>query len=528
MSNYAQVERGSTPAVIDFPRQYNAAADFVDRHVAEGRGERLALIDDAGSYSYAELQRRIDRAGNLLREAGADAESRVMLCLLDGIDFPTLFFGAIKSGAVAVPVNTLLTTSDYDFMLRDSRARVLVVSRPLFDKFAPILEGQPHLRTVIVAGGEVDGYDSLETLMARAPETLETADTTRDDVAFWLYTSGSTGTPKGAMHLHSDMVSTAVLYGEGVLGIRPDDRIFSAAKMFFAYGLGNAISFPFYVGATTVAMAARPTPDAVMAVLKRHQPTLFCGVPTLYSAILGATDYARADGSERLRLCISAGEALPQEVGEAWEQRFGSPILDGLGSTEMLHIFLSNREGDVHYGTSGVAVPGYELKIVDEEGNPVGVDTVGELMVSGPSSAMAYWNNRPKSLDTFIGRWTRTGDKYIVDADGYYHYCGRTDDMLKVSGIWVSPFEVESALLAHETVLEVAVVGREDDQGLVKPQAFVVLKQPELASDELVAELQLFVKERLAPYKYPRWVEFLDELPKTATGKIQRFKLRRQ
>ena len=526
MPNHAQVDRRQSPAVVDVPRRYNAAADFIDRHVEQGRGERTALIDDAGSYSYAELQRRQNRAGNLLRAVGVEMENRVMLCLHDGVDFPALFFGAIKSGAVAVPINTLLTSHDYDFMLRDSRARVLVVSRPLFDKFEPVLAGQPHLEKVIVAGGEVAGYDSLDALMAEAPEELEGADTTCDDVAFWLYTSGSTGTPKGAMHLHSDLVHTAVLYGEGVLGIRPEDRIFSAAKMFFAYGLGNAISFPFYVGATTVAMAGRPTPDAVMGVLKQHQPTLFCGVPTLYSAILGGTGYARADGSERLRLCISAGEALPEEVGVEWERRFGSPILDGLGSTEMLHIFLSNREGDVHYGTSGVAVPGYELKIVDEADQPVGVDTVGELLVSGPSSAMAYWNNRRKSLDTFIGRWTRTGDKYIVDADGYYHYCGRTDDMLKVSGIWVSPFEVESALLAHEAVLEAAVVGREDDQGLVKPQAFVVLKQPELASEELVTRLQAFVKERLAPYKYPRWVEFLDELPKTATGKIQRYKLR--
>jgi len=526
MSNYAQVDYQQTPVKIEVPRSYNAAAEFIDRHIEQGRAEHTAVIDDTGSYSYRELQQRVNRAGNVLRGAGAGMETRVMLCLLDSVDFPTLFFGAIKVGAVAIPVNTLLTTHDYEFMLRDSRARILVVSKPLFEKFEPILSQQPHLEKVIISGGEVAGYASLSSLMDEASDALTVADTTCDDIAFWLYTSGSTGTPKGAMHLQSDMVNTAVLYGEEVLGVRPDDLLFSAAKMFFAYGLGNAISLPFYVGATVVVMAERPTPESVLRVLKQHQPTIFFGVPTLYGAIVGNSGYSRSDGSERLRICVSAGEALPEEVAVEWESRFGSAILDGLGSTEMLHIFLSNREGDVHYGTSGVAVPGYALKIVDEQDQPVGVGEIGELLVSGPSSATAYWNNRCKSIDTFNGCWTRTGDKYIFDEEGYYHYCGRTDDMLKVSGIWVSPFEVESALLAHDRVLEAAVVGKKDDKGLVKPKAFIVLKEPQQASDALAVELQTFVKQRLAPYKYPRWVEFTDNLPKTATGKIQRYKLR--
>ncbi len=526
MSPYAQVDLQQTPAKIEIPRNYNVVGDFIDRHIDEGRGGRTALIDDAGSYSYSDLQQRVNRAGNLLRNLGAGMETRVMACLLDGVDFPSVFFGAMKIGAVALPINTLLTTHDYEFMLRDSRAKILVVSKALFEKFEPILSQLPHLEKVIISGGEVEGYETLSSLMEGVSSELETADTTCDDIAFWLYTSGSTGTPKGAMHLQSDMVNTAVLYGEGVLGIQPDDVVFSAAKMFFAYGLGNSISFPFYVGATSVVMAERPTPDSVLRVLKQHQPTIFCGVPTLYGAINGSADYGRSDGSENLRICISAGEALPEEVAMEWERRFGCAILDGLGSTEMLHIFLSNREGDVHYGTSGVAVPGYELKIVDEGDKPVGVGEIGELLVSGPSSATAYWNNRSKSINTFNGSWTRTGDKYTLDEEGYYHYCGRTDDMLKVSGIWVSPFEVESALLAHDKVMEAAVVGKEDDKGLIKPKGFVVLKESQGASAALVGELQAFVKERLAPYKYPRWIEFIDDLPKTATGKIQRYKLR--
>lgn len=526
MTNYTQIDTGSTPATVCVPRQYNAANDFLDRQVARGRGEHTAIIDGSGAHSYYALAERANRAGNALHGLGVEMETRVMLCLLDTVDFPALFWGAIKIGSVPIPINTLLTTKDYDYMLRDSRARVLVVSAAILEKFAPILDAQPFLQHVVVVGKNGSGHTLFEDLLITASPELEPAPTNADDIAFWLYTSGSTGTPKGAMHLHSDLVQTAVLYGLGVLGIRADDVVFSAAKMFFAYGLGNTMTFPFYIGATAVLLADRPTPESVMAVLREHEPTIHCGVPTLYGAILADPGHNRETGSRRLRLCISAGEALPREVGALWEERFGCEILDGLGSTEMLHIFLSNRGGEVRYGTSGKAVPGYRLRVVDENGEIVKTGEMGELEVSGPSSAVAYWNQRQKSMHTFCGAWTRTGDKYIIDDDGYFLYCGRTDDMLKVSGQWVSPFEVESALLAHDQVLEVAVVGQADDNELIKPKGFVVLKDPAQASPALATELQQFVKGRLAPFKYPRWVEFTEDLPKTATGKIQRFKLR--
>ena len=570
----ARVDRTTSPATIELPRGYNAAVEFIDANLARGRAEKTAFIDATGRYTYGELAERVNRAGNALRMLGAGMETRVLMCMLDGIDFPAVFWGAIKAGCVPIPINTLLTSGDYAHLLRDSRARIVVVSEALLDRFAPALADQPHVEQVVIAGGEAQnnaqasaGSDAasdpetaagtgghahhrLAALLAAASPELDAAPTTCDDVAFWLYTSGSTGTPKGSMHLHRDLITTAEHYGVATLGIREGDLVYSAAKLFFAYGLGNGMTFPFYVGATTVVLAGRPTPDAVMELLRKHQPTIFYGVPTLYGAMLaqppraeetGSAVRGRAaralsrdaqppgspgDGSSRLRLAVSAGEALPAEIGAAWEERFGAPILDGLGSTEMLHIFLSNREGDVRYGTSGKAVPGYQLKVVAETGRPAAPGEIGELWVSGDSSAVAYWNQRDKSLATFHGPWTRTGDKYVVDEEGYYHYRGRTDDMLKVGGQWVSPFEVESALLGHEAVLEAAVVAAEDEQGLVKPKAFVVPREGVEADAELAAALQEFVKDRLAPFKYPRWIEFAGDLPKTATGKIQRFKLR--
>lgn len=514
------------PRFLELPRRYNAASHFIDRHLAEGRGDKIAFIDDKGSYSFAELAARVNRAGNLLKAQGVQPEQRVMMALLDGIDFPAMFFGAMKIGAVPIPVNTLLTTQDYDFFLRDSRAVVLVVSDALMEKFRPIISDQPYLRQVLIAGQVPPTVTPLAKLLAEQSDQLEAAATTPDDIGFWLYSSGSTGSPKGAMHLHGDLVHTAVLYGEEVLGIKEDDVVFSAAKLFFAYGLGNAMTFPLHVGATAVLMAERPTPAAVMQRLKQHQATIFYGVPTLYAGILADQGIGRESGSAKLRRCVSAGEALPEEIGKRWKSVFGVDILDGIGSTEMLHIFLSNRPDDVRYGTTGVAVPGYDLKIVSETGHKVEQGEIGELLVSGPSSAIAYWNNRAKSLATFQGPWTRTGDKYLQTKDGYFIYAGRSDDMLKVSGIWVSPFEVESALQSHPKVLEVAVVAHADSDDLIKPKAFVVLKEGIGANDDLAAELKAFVKDRLAPYKYPRWIEFVSELPKTATGKIQRFKLR--
>jgi benzoate-CoA ligase family protein len=519
MGAYAHVDASKTPPHVAVPREYNAAVDFVDRHVAQGRGDKIAFVDDAGALNYAALAERVNRFGNALTKLGVDLEQRVALCLLDSVTFPIAFWGAIKVGAVPVPLNTLLMTNDYAFMLRDSRASVVVVSDALVEKVRPAADASPHVKHVVLES-------ELPAWLGQASPELTAAATCADDVAFWLYSSGSTGTPKGAIHLHSHLVQTAALYGVGVLGMREDDVVFSAAKLFFAYGLGNAMTFPLHVGATAVLMSERPTPAAVMRTMRDHRPTLFGGVPTLYASILADPSLDRASGSARLRACISAGEALPKHVGEKWRERFGVDILDGIGSTEMLHIFISNRHGDVRYGTSGKPVPGYDVKLVDDSGEPAPEGEDGALWVRGPSACAGYWNQREKSLATFHGPWTRTGDRYVRDADGYYTYSGRSDDMLKVGGIWVSPFEVESALAAHEAVLEAAVVGHGDEDGLVKPRAFVVLKRPSDGSEALEAELKAFVKSHLAPYKYPRWIVFTRELPKTATGKIQRYKLR--
>ena len=514
---------------VHVPRSYNAAVDLLDRHLIEGRGERLALLDDRGSYTYAQLSARVDAAGRALRAAGLLPEQRLLLCLLDTVDFHAVFLGAIKLGAVPVPVNTLVTPEDYAFLLEDSRARLLVVSDALYPKLEPVLARAPFLKTVLVAsspmGGPDGGRPRLDAAIEAQRGPLEAAPTCADDVAFWLYSSGSTGRPKGAVHLHSHPIWTAGLYAQGVLGIRETDVVYSAAKLFFAYGLGNSLTFPMSVGATALLSAERPTPASVLRTLKERRPTIFGGVPTLFASILAAP---AGPGPEApaLRVSTSAGEALPRHVGEAWRARFGSDILDGIGSTELLHIFISNRPGDVRYGTTGKPVPGYDVKLVDDSGEPVPDGVEGALWVRGPSACAAYWNSREKSLSTFHGPWTRTGDTYVRDADGYFTYSGRSDDMLKVGGIWVSPFEVESAIASHPSVLEAAVVGHPDGAGLIKPKAFVVLRDPSQASEALASELKAFVKERLAPYKYPRWVEFARELPKTATGKIQRFKLR--
>jgi benzoate-CoA ligase len=514
-----------SPPVIRIPREYNAAHDLVERNLVAGRGAKLAYIDDAGSYTYAELAARVNRAANALVSLGLGMEDRIMLAHLDTIEFPSVFLGAIKAGIVPIAVNTLLTTDDYRFMLEDSRAKALVVSEALLPVFAPALEHARHLRHVVVSGADAHGRPHLQTLTAQALPVFDPAPTTCDDACFWLYTSGSTGTPKGAVHIHSSVIQTAELYARPVLGIREDDVVFSAAKLFFAYGLGNALTFPLAVGATAVLMAERPTPASVFRRLREHRPTIFYGVPTLYGALLASPELPGRD-DVGLRLCTSAGEALPAELGERWTAHFGVEILDGIGSTEMLHIFLSNRPGDVRYGTTGKPVPGYEIRLVGEHGADVGPDELGELQISGPTSAIQYWNNRARSRETFVGPWTRAGDKYSRDAEGYYVYGGRSDDMLKVSGMYVSPFEVEAALLTHPDVLEAAVIGAEDDQGLVKPRAFVVARAGIETDDALAEALKQHVKHRLAPFKYPRWIEFLPELPKTATGKIQRFKLR--
>jgi len=524
---------------VEVPREYNAANHFIDRHVSDGRGAKIAYRDDRGSYSYAQLAERVNRAGNVLKGLGVEMEQRVLLCVQDGIDFVALYWGAIKIGAVPVPVNTLLAAADYDFMLRDCRAKVIAVSYPVVDRFAEAIAAQPFLQSIVVTGVEAGGgpgaideavrghmqVASFDELAAGADTTLETAATTSDDVAFWLYSSGSTGRPKGVLHVHRSLVQTAALYAENLLGMNENDVVFSASKMFFAYGLGNAMSFPLHVGATAVLMAERPTPVAVMRMLSQYQPTVFCGVPTLYAGILADETIDRSHGSARLRICTSAGEALPEPIARRWADRFGVEILDGLGSTEALHIFLSNRAGAIRYGSSGRPVPGYELALRDEDGRATGDGEIGDLWCHGPSIGVGYWNNRQASSATFVGGWLKTGDKYVRDADGYYHFAGRADDMLKVGGIWVSPFEVETALIEHPQVREAAVIGVADADALVKPKAFVVLQDARMASAALAEELQEFVKARVAHYKYPRWIEFREELPRTATGKLRRFEL---
>jgi benzoate-CoA ligase family protein len=514
------------------PRQYNFAAAILKRNIDAGRAGKLAFIDHCQDrsatkgWTYGELAERVERFGHVLRAHGLRSEERVLLCLLDTIDWPTAFLGAIKAGMVPVPVNTLLTEDDYRFMLEDSRARLLVVSEALYPKFAKALAAAAEPPQVIVAGAEAQGRASLAALLAGAARDPVTAPTVCDDICFWLYTSGSTGKPKAAVHTHADLKLTDDLYGKPYLGIGDNDVCFSVAKLFFAYGLGNALTFPMSAGATTVLLAERPTPEAVAEILKAHGVSVFYAVPTFYAALL-ASAAAPAAAEVDIRRCVSAGEALPPEVGRRFSERYGVDILDGIGSTEMLHIFISNRAGEVKYGTTGKPVPGYEVRLVDDDGAVVEAPgEMGEMQVCGPTSAVMYWNNREQSRSTFLGEWTRSGDKYLRDEQGYYVYCGRRDDMLKVGGIYVSPFEVEAALQSHPEVLEAAVVGWPDADKLIKPKAFVVLKSPGQGGEALKLALQDHCREKLAPFKYPRWLEFRGELPKTTTGKIQRFKLR--
>jgi benzoate-CoA ligase family protein len=486
--------------------------------------------------TYARLAADTHRFAGALRAAGVGRERRMAMLLLDTIDFPIAFWGALRAGVVPVPTNTLLTHDMVGYILADSRAEALVISAPLVAPLLPVLHDLTELRHIIVSQpdgaapapmGDPRGVAFDDWLATGAPDT-PTAVASPDEVAFWLYSSGSTGAPKGVRHVHASLCHTAETYGGQVLEIRPDDLMFSAAKAFHAYGLGNAMTFPMSVGAAAVFLPDRPTPDAVLTIMRRFQPSMFGGIPTLYAALLAHPDIGPQAGSDRLRRCISAGEALPEAVGERWYETVGVHILDGIGSTEMLHIFISNRADDVRYGTSGKPVPGYVADILNEDGHPAPDGELGELVVRGSSAAEGYWNQREKTRRTFRGEWTHTGDTYTRDTEGYFRYCGRSDEMLKVSGVWVSPFEVEDALISHPAVLEAAVVGAQDRDGLTKPKAFVVLQEAAREQDaaSLRELLKTHVKERIGVWKYPRWVEFVDGLPKTATGKIQRFRLR--
>jgi benzoate-CoA ligase len=508
------------------PPQFNVATWFVDRNVDEGRGASPAFHCEGRTLTYADVQELANRTGNALLELGVLPEDRVLVLCLDGPAFLGAFWGAIKIGAVPIPSNTLLRSQDYLYFLDDSRAKVAIVSAPLLAEAGPALEQARHLKHVLIAEGPAGTYLSFDDRVGKASSRLTAAITSRDEPAFWLYSSGSTGFPKGAVHLHHDMVICAETFAKQVVGYRATDKVYSAAKLFFAYGLGNAGYMPMAVGAQSVLFPGRPMPETVYEILTKHKPTLFYGVPTLYASMLAVKDADKRYDLSSLRLCMSAGEALPDELYKRWRERFGVELIDCIGTTEILHCFLSNRPGKSRPGSTGVAVPGYEAIIVDDEGRPVPQGEIGNLRVKGDSTMAYYWNKHDKTKEALFGPWIQTGDKYRQDADGYFFYAGRADDMLKVGGIWVSPIEVESTLIKHDAVLEAAVVGREDSDKLVKPHAYVVLKDPSGATPALEAEMKNFVKDKIAPYKYPRWIDFVPELPKTATGKIQRFKLR--
>lgn len=511
------------------PDRLNFAQHLIAQN--SGRADKIAYLDDAHSLSYAELTRAIRCFAARLDALGVRREERVLLCAHDTTDWPVAFLGCLYAGVVPVAVNTLLTAADYAYMLQHSRARAVVVSGALVPVLQAALASSRHTPDALIVsraeGPLPESALRFENLIQDGPERPACADTGRDEAAFWLYSSGSTGRPKGTVHTHGNLFATAATYGAQVLGLMEADVTFSAAKLFFAYGLGNGLTFPLSVGATVVLMPERPTPLAVFKRLTERRPSVFFGVPTLYAAMLAAPELTPRDAVS-LRLCTSAGEALPKEIGERFQAHFGCPVLDGIGSTEMLHIFLSNSTEQLRYGTSGKPVPGYEMQLLDDDGQPVDDGEVGDLYVRGDSAALMYWGNRDKSRATFLGPWTRTGDKYVRDAQGWYTYAGRSDDMLKVSGQYVSPFEVESCLMQHEAVLEAAMIGVSDGDGLTKTKAFVVLKTGIEGSDALAVQIKHFVKERLAPHKYPRRIDFIEELPKTPTGKIQRFKLREQ
>jgi benzoate-CoA ligase len=513
---------------IQLPTIFNVATHFVDRHIHEGRGDRIAYECGDERVSYRQLFERVNRAGNALKKLGVRQEERVGLLLLDTPEFPYCFFGAIKIGAVSIPINTLLKPQEYEYMLNDSRARVLIVSEALLPQILAIPKEKLHyLKTIVVFGTAPEGTKSLQQLLDESSPELEPEPTTKDDAAFWLYSSGSTGFPKGCVHLHHDMVVCAELYAKNILQITEDDRFFSVAKMFFAYGLGNGLYFALSVGATSILWPGSPSPPNIFSVIEKHKPTLFFSVPSNYASLLS---YNREGGPDfdlsTVRYAVSAGEALPATLFHRFKERFNVEILDAIGSTEALHMFIANRPGAVRPGSSGQIMPGYEARIVDENGQDVPDGEIGSLLIKGDSVCAYYWNQHEKTKDTIQGHWIRTGDKYYRDPDGYYWYVGRNDDMMKVKGMWVSPIEIESVLMEHPMVQEAAAIGNADGNNLVKPAAYVVLKSGASNTPQMIEEIRQHVLERLASYKCPQIFEIVAELPKTATGKIQRYKLR--
>jgi benzoate-CoA ligase family protein len=514
--------------LINLPQAFNVATYFVDRNVLEGRGEKIAIECGDDRIAYQQLLKQTNRAGNALRNLGVRPGERVLLLLLDSPEFLYCFFGAIKTGAVAVPVNPFLRPDDYEFLLNDAQARVVVVSEALLQQIQSIPRKKlRYLQEIVAVGGKQEKIRSLRDVMEGSSTKLEAEDTSKDDPAFWLYSSGSTGAPKACIHLHHDMVVCSELYAKGILQMNEHDRCYSVARLFFAYGLGNTGYFPLACGATTILSPARPTPAGVYADIERYRPTLFFSVPSSYAALLAhASTNGRDFDLSSVRHAISAGEALPAPLYERFKQRFAVEILDALGSTETLQMVISNRPGEVKAGSSGKVIPGYEAKILDDRGDPVPRGEIGDLFIKGDSVCAGYWNQQEKTKEVFKGDWLRTGDKYYEDEDGYMWYAGRADDTFKVNGRWLSPAEVESSLIAHPAVREAAVIARSDESGLTKPAAYVVVNPEFTAGEQLVRELQEWVAQKVGSYKRPRWIEFLPDLPKTATGKLQRFKLR--
>jgi benzoate-CoA ligase family protein len=517
------------PSIFSLPEEFNAASYFVDRHIAEGRGEKVAIECEDRRVTYRQLFEQVNQVGNSLKKLGVRPEERVFLLLLDTPEFAASFFGAIKIGAVPVPVNTLLKPADYEFLLNNSRARVAIVSDSLFAQLQAIPEGKLfYVENFIVVGSQERlGAQSFDAWIRDACVRLDPARTSKDDAAFWLYSSGSTGRPKACVHLQHDMIVCAERYAKAILRATEHDRFFSVAKLFFAYGLGNGLYFPLAAGATSILLPGPPKPQSIFDVVERARPTLFFSVPSNYAKLLGhLPDTVPIPDFSSVRHAISAGECLPAAIFHRFKERFGVEILDAIGSTEALHMFISNRPGAVKPGSSGTIIPGFEARIVDEGNQPVVPGEIGDLIVKTDAACAGYWNQHEKTKDTLSGHWLRTGDRYSHDADGYFWYAGRSDDMLKVSGTWVSPVEIENELLEHPKVQEAAVVGRKDADGLVKTVACIVLRDGQPGSLELSSELHRFVLDRLPVFKRPHRIEFVPELPKTATGKIQRYKLR--
>ena len=514
---------GSARIELGLGPDFNAAVPFIDRHLREGRAAKAAIRSARGDVTYGELIANVNRCGNALRSLGLQPKHRVLMVVKDCPEFFYLFWGAIKAGIIPVPLNTLLRASDYEYMIEDSRCAALFWSPEFADEVQAALCKAAYSPKVAMP---IEGAQSLVSAMATASDELSAVPAGPQGECFWLYSSGSTGRPKGAVHLQRDMVVTSQYYGVATLGALEDDVFFSAAKLFFAYGLGNGMTFPLWVGGTSILLEPRPTPAATFETVSRFRPTLYFGVPTLYAAQLKAMESGGVPDFSSLRACVSAGEALPGEILERWKQKTGVLILDGIGSTEALHIFISNRMDDCKPGCSGRVVNGYEARIVNESGTEVPPGTLGRLQIKGASTAAYYWNNPEKTRTTMLGEWLDTGDTYYRDEEGYFYYCGRSDDMLKVGGMWCSPFEVESALISHPKVLEVAVVGRADEAGLTKPEAWIVLESGCVPSAQLEEDLVQHCKKNLASYKSPRWFRFVESLPKTATGKIQRYKLK--